>query len=64
MNGVGGTSAKTGQTYYITNKSEYPELQEIVQDYFKKAGIDNVYFVSTTDKLRRKGGIDCLTQEE
>ena len=64
MNGVGGTSAKTGQIYYITNKSEYPELQDAVEEYFKKAGIDNVYFVSTTDKLRRKGGIDCLTQEE
>ena len=63
MNGVGGTSAKTGQTYYITNKSEYPELQDIVEKSFKQAGIDNIYFVSTIDKLRRNGGIDCLTQE-
>ena len=64
MNGVGGTSTKTGQTYYITNKSEFPELQDIVEQYFKQAGIDNVYFVSTTEKLTKKGGIDCLTQED
>ena len=63
MNGVGGTSAKTGQTFYITNKSEYTELQDVVEEYFKQAGIDNVYFVSTTELLRKKGGIDCLTQE-
>lgn len=63
MNGVGGTSTKTGQTYYITNKSEFPELQNIVEQYFIQSGIDNVYFVSTTKDLTRNGGIDCLTQE-
>lgn len=63
MNGVGGTSSKTGQTFYITNKSEYPELQNFVEPYLKNAGIDKVYFVSTTDDLRKMGGIDCLTQE-
>lgn len=64
MNGVGGTSPKTGQTFYITNKSEYPELQDFVEPYLKNAGVDKVYFVSTTDDLRRMGGIDCLTQEK
>ena len=64
MNGVGGTSSKTGDKFFITNKSEYADLQEIVAGYFKKAGIDKVYFVSSTDYLRRMGGVDCLTQEE
>lgn len=64
MNGVGGTSEKTGQTFYITNKSEYPELQEYIEPYWKKAGVDKVYFVSTTNDLKRMGGIDCLTQEK
>ena len=63
MNGVGGTSSKTGQTFYITNKSEYPELQNFVEPYLKNAGIDKIYFVSTTEDLRKMGGIDCLTQE-
>ena len=63
MNGVGGTSTKTGQAYYITNKSEFPELQNIVEQYFIQSGIDNVYFISTTNNLTRSGGIDCLTQE-
>lgn len=64
MNGVGGTSSKTGDKFFITNKSEYADLQDIVAGYFKKAGIDKVYFVSTTNFLGNKGGIDCLTQEE
>ena len=64
MNGIGGSSQKTGQTFYITNKSEYPELQKYIEPYFKNAGIDKVYFVSTTDDLRKMGGIDCLTQEK
>lgn len=64
MNGIGGTSPKTGQTFYITNKSEYPELQKYIEPYLKNAGIDKVYFVSTTDDLRKMGGIDCLTQEK
>lgn len=63
MNGVGGTSKKTGQTYYITNKSEFPELQELVEPYLKAAGIDKVYYVSTDEYLYLMGGIDCLTQE-
>lgn len=64
MNGVGGTSTKTGNKFYITNKSEFSGLQDIVEKYFKNAGIDKVYFVSTTSYLKRSGGIDCLTQEE
>lgn len=64
MNGVGGTSSKTGETFYITNKSEIPSLQDIITGYLKKAGIDKVYFVSTTETLGYQGGIDCLTKEE
>ena len=64
MNGVGGTSKKTGQSFFITNKSEYPELQAFIESYFKNAGIDKVYFVSTDKMLGYQGGIDCLTQEE
>ena len=63
MNGVGGTSDKTGQSYYITNRSPHPELNDIITKYFQNAGIDKVYFVSTEDALKMKGGIDCLTQE-
>lgn len=63
LNGVGGTSQKTGQTFFITNKSEFPELDEIIQKYIQTAGVDKVYFVSTTDKLEHHGGIDCLTIE-
>lgn len=62
MNGVGGTS-KSGQSFYITNKSNYPELNTEIQKYFKKAGVDKVYFVSSTEFLKKSGGIDCLTQE-
>lgn len=64
MNGVGGTSSKTGETFYITNKSTVPDLEPIVSEYFKKAGVDKVYFVSTIEALKNQGGIDCLTQEE
>lgn len=65
MNGVAGTSPKTGETFYITNSSEdIPELDNILREYFIKAGIDNVYFVSAKEFLLREGGIDCLTQEE
>lgn len=62
LNGVGGTS-ETGEVFYITNKSKYPELDTLVQDYFKKAGADKIFFVSTTSFLERNGGIDCLTLE-
>lgn len=62
MNGVGGTSKK-GETFYITNKSEYPELDKIAETYFKQNNIDRVFFVSTEPFLQKCGGIDCLTQE-
>lgn len=62
MNGVGATS-KTGQSFYITNKSDYPELNEAIQKYFSNAGVDKVYFVSTQSFLKNFGGIDCITQE-
>lgn len=62
MNGVGGTS-KTGKSFYITNKSDYPELNEAVQKYFKNTGIDKIYFVSTQPFLNNYGSIDCITQE-
>lgn len=64
MNGVGGTSKKTGQTFYITNQSEFPELEKEIEKSLMKAGIDKVYFVSSQEALDYKGGIDCLTQEE
>ncbi|MBR1776163.1 hypothetical protein IJ750_03710 [bacterium] len=62
MNGICGTS-KDGQTYYITNESNYPELNEIIEKHFEEAGIDKVFFVPTANYLSRNGGIDCLTQE-
>ena len=62
MNSVGGTSKKAG-TFLITNKSDYPELNDAVANVYKKNGIKNVYFVSTASLLEKGGGIDCLTQE-
>ncbi len=62
MNGIGGT-AKNGDSYYITNHSEYPDLNDAISEYLKKAGIDKTYFVTTTKYLKRMGGVDCLTQE-
>lgn len=64
MNGVGGTSSKTGETFYITNSSVYPELNGLIEPYLKKAGIDKVYFVSTQGFLCARGGLDCITLEE
>jgi len=69
MNGVAGTSNSKGSlpegtTYYITNKSDYPEINNFMQNYLKEnAGIDKTYFVSTSSFLRSCGGIDCLTEE-
>ena len=62
MNSIGGTSKKAG-TFLITNKSDYPELDNAVANIYKKNGIKNVYFVSTGPLLKKGGGIDCLTQE-
>ena len=62
MNGVGGTS-KTGESFYITNKSDYPELNDAITTYFNKSGVDKIYFVSTQPFIEGMGGIDCITQE-
>ncbi|MBQ3311395.1 hypothetical protein IJG72_04885 [bacterium] len=63
MNGVCGRD-KNNKTFYITNKSQYPELDEQMKELLKKTfDIDNVYFVSTETGLSYGGGIDCLTQE-
>ena len=63
MNGVGGTG-KNNQTFYITNKSGYLDLDEKMIDFFvNKFGIKKVFFVSTNSHLALSGGIDCLTQE-
>ena len=62
MNGICGTSPK-GIKFYITNKSEISELDKIAEKYFKDAGVDKVYFVSSLPFLLMYGGIDCLTQE-
>ena len=62
MNGVGGSS-KTGESFYITNKSDYPELNDAIKTYFNKSGVDKIYFVSTQPFIEGMGGIDCITQE-
>jgi hypothetical protein len=63
MNGVGGTNAK-GETYYITNTSDIPELNRRIEQYFKEqAHIDNIYFVHSNGLLPKQGGFDCVTQE-
>ena len=65
MNGVTGTSPKTGKSFYITNKSDSEQLDEIVKEYFQKAGIDHVYFISSKDITSLDdGAIDCMTQEK
>lgn len=69
MNGVAGTSTQQGTlpkgtTYYITNKSDYPEINDFMQNYLKEnMGVDKTYFVSTSSFLNLSGGIDCLTEE-
>ena len=62
MNGIAGTSEKNG-TFYITNVSNYSELDNAIQQFFENYGIDNVFFVSTQNFLIGNGGIDCLTLE-
>ncbi len=63
MNGVCGT-AKNGSSYYITNKSNLPELNSHIEKCFKKAGVNKVFFVSTGELLKLHGGLDCITQEK
>ena len=62
-NGVGGTG-KNGKTFFITNDSGYPELNQAVEKYFEQAGVDKVYFAPTTEYLKQNGGVDCRTQEQ
>lgn len=69
MNGVAGTSSSRGTmpkgtTYYITNKSDFPELNDYMADYLKEnLNVNKTYFVSTSPYLKSLGGIDCLTEE-
>ncbi|MCM1004395.1 MAG: hypothetical protein NC408_08650 [Candidatus Gastranaerophilales bacterium] len=62
MNGVGGTNPDN-KTFYITNSSNYEQLDQLAEEFFKQNGVDNVYFVHTGKYLKMNGGIDCLTQE-
>lgn len=61
-NGVCGKD-KNGKLYIITNKSDYKELDAQIVKYYKKAGVNDVYFVSTQQYLKSNGGLDCRTQE-
>lgn len=64
MNGVCGTSAKTGDKYYITNSSGDEILDKYMENYFKSVvGFDKIYFAPTKQYLSAMGGIDCLTKE-
>ena len=64
MNGICGTSAKTGDKFYITNTSGDETLDAYMDKYFKEvAGLDKVYFAPTKKYLEASGGIDCLTKE-
>ncbi len=62
MNGVCGTSPN-GTKILITNTSEYPELNSIIEPYFTSIGVEQVLFANTQSALILSGGIDCLTQE-
>ena len=61
-NGVCGKD-KNGKLYIITNKSDYKELDAQIIKYYKRAGVNDVYFVSTQQYLKSNGGLDCRTQE-
>lgn len=64
MNGVCGTSTKTGDKFYITNTSGDETLDTYMEKYFKEIiGFDKVYFAPTKKYLANLGGIDCLTKE-
>lgn len=64
MNGICGTSAKTGDKFYITNTSDDEALDAYMENYFKEVvGFDKVYFAPTKKYLESLGGIDCLTKE-
>ena len=64
MNGICGTSLKTGDKFYITNTSSDEILDAHMEKYFKEiVGFDKVYFAPTKNVLNALGGIDCLTKE-
>lgn len=64
MNAICGTSAKTGDKFYITNTSGDEILDTYMENYFKEViGFDKVYFAPTKKYLGALGGIDCLTKE-
>ena len=64
MNGICGTSAKTGDKFYITNTSGDEKLDEYMENYFNNTvGFDKVYFAPTKKYLASSGGLDCLTKE-
>lgn len=64
MNGVCGTSTKTGNKFYITNTSGDADLDEYMKNYLKQnVGFDKVFFAPTKNYLSALGGIDCLTKE-
>ena len=64
MNGICGTSAKTGNKFYITNTSGDENIDNYMEKYFKEVvGFDKVYFAPTKKHLEALGGIDCLTKE-
>ena len=59
-----GTSAKTGDKFYITNTSGDEKLDEYMENYFNNTvGFDKVYFAPTKKYLASSGGLDCLTKE-
>ena len=64
MNGICGTSTKTGDKYYITNTSGDEALDKYMENYFKSTvSFNKVYFAPTKQYLTALGGIDCLTKE-
>ena len=62
MNWVWWTT-KDGTTYYITNSSTIPELDNAIKEYLENLGIDSVNFLDTQAYLKNNWGFDCLTQE-
>lgn len=63
LNGFGGTTTN-GISYFITNKSDYPEIDKYVEQFYKQAGIDEIRFAKSSKAfLKNFGGMDCLTIE-
>ena len=63
LNGFGGTTTN-GISYFITNKSDYPEIDKYVEQFYKQAGLDEIRFAKSSKAfLKNFGGMDCLTIE-